>query len=245
MSPKLAPKTFSVCRIHLIGGQKGGVGKSFLARVLYQCFLDSKHSAIAFDADAGDTPDFFNAYSDSVRKTEFVDDVDRNTKANVIFNAALNRKNDVVVNLPSRVARPLFSWLETNDLPALALENQIQFIHWFVCSGEHDSVMPLVKSLERIGGAVPHVVVKNLRFTEWDYFENHAPLQSLINRQNCNVLELPRLQTAISSKILEQKTSFRMAASSSDFDLIQRNAISKYLRSVYPILESTNFLPHG
>ena len=40
-----------MAKIHFIGGEKGGVGKSLLARVLAQYFIDHELSFIGFDTD--------------------------------------------------------------------------------------------------------------------------------------------------------------------------------------------------
>ena len=37
--------------IHLVGGEKGGVGKSLMARLLAQYFIDNSIAFIGFDSD--------------------------------------------------------------------------------------------------------------------------------------------------------------------------------------------------
>ena len=41
----------SMTKIHLIGGEKGGVGKSVVARLLAQYFIDHQLSFLGFDSD--------------------------------------------------------------------------------------------------------------------------------------------------------------------------------------------------
>ena len=40
-----------MANIHFIGGEKGGVGKSVVARVLAQYFIDHNHPFLGFDTD--------------------------------------------------------------------------------------------------------------------------------------------------------------------------------------------------
>ena len=48
-------ETLTQSRIHLIGGEKGGVGKSMVARLLAQYFIDHEMPFVGFDTD----PTFF------------------------------------------------------------------------------------------------------------------------------------------------------------------------------------------
>ena len=47
--PKL--ETLTQSKIHLIGGEKGGVGKSMVARLLAQYFIDHAMPFVGYDTD--------------------------------------------------------------------------------------------------------------------------------------------------------------------------------------------------
>ena len=49
--PKLRSLIDIMANIHLIGGEKGGVGKSLVAHVLAQYFIDREIPFVAFDTD--------------------------------------------------------------------------------------------------------------------------------------------------------------------------------------------------
>ena len=52
-------------KIHFIGGEKGGVGKSVVARVLAQYFIDKKVPFTGFDTDRSHTT-FTRFYQDKL-----------------------------------------------------------------------------------------------------------------------------------------------------------------------------------
>ena len=55
-------------KIHLIGGEKGGVGKSLVARVLAQYFIDNNLPFVGFDTDRshGSLLRFYTEYASPV-----------------------------------------------------------------------------------------------------------------------------------------------------------------------------------
>ena len=48
---RLAQEALAMANIHLIGGEKGGVGKSVVARVLAQYMIDKDIPFVGFDTD--------------------------------------------------------------------------------------------------------------------------------------------------------------------------------------------------
>ena len=59
------PSMASTTNIHLIGGEKGGVGKSLMARVLAQYLIDRQLPFLGFDTDRshGALMRFYSAYA--------------------------------------------------------------------------------------------------------------------------------------------------------------------------------------
>ena len=55
-------------KVHLIGGEKGGVGKSVVARLLAQHFIDNKLPFVGFDTDRshGSLLRFYSGYASPV-----------------------------------------------------------------------------------------------------------------------------------------------------------------------------------
>jgi MinD superfamily P-loop ATPase len=70
-------------RIHLIDGEKGGVGKSLFARVMVQYAIDKKieHSLVDTDMGNQDVKRFY----DYAVNAEFSEAVSKGNKADIIF----------------------------------------------------------------------------------------------------------------------------------------------------------------
>ena len=141
-------------RIHFADGNKGGVGKSFFARTLYQWFQDHTLPVIGLDTDIH-TPDVASL-GPAVTVTDLATE-----DARQLFETAVHQTTDAVVNLPPAVHTRLARWLgEVERWPVLT-KHPVELIKWFVVSGEYDSATSLQASLETFGGKIPHVIVRN------------------------------------------------------------------------------------
>ncbi|MFH7025848.1 MAG: hypothetical protein ACHBN1_10695 [Heteroscytonema crispum UTEX LB 1556] len=90
-------KSKTPTKIHLIDGEKGGVGKSLFATTLMQYFVDKQMKLTLVDADCTNA-DVSEVYSDGDITASFSEDEKKSYDANEIFNLALTQS--VVVNLP-------------------------------------------------------------------------------------------------------------------------------------------------
>ena len=99
--------------IHLIDGEKGGVGKSFIARTMIQYGLDRNLSFVAVESDRSN-PDVSRVYQDICKFAVFSEDEKQADKADRIFEYAIEKP--VIVSLPSQVERAVQSWIDRNEL---------------------------------------------------------------------------------------------------------------------------------
>mgnify|MGYP000270058213 CR=1 FL=1 len=83
--------------IHLVGGEKGGVGKSTVARLLAQEFIDREHSFVALDGDQshGDLLRFYADYTTPLNLRD-------NASADAILLSAIDTDRAVLVDLPAQ-----------------------------------------------------------------------------------------------------------------------------------------------
>jgi cellulose biosynthesis protein BcsQ len=102
-------------KIHFVGGEKGGVGKSVLARLLAQYHIDRGLPFTAFDTDRshGALLRFYGDFS----RPMVLDDFE---SADQLMEAALEADHDVLVDLAAQTSLPLHRWIDQNDLLALA-----------------------------------------------------------------------------------------------------------------------------
>jgi CobQ/CobB/MinD/ParA nucleotide binding domain len=235
-------KTTAGCRIHFADGNKGGVGKSFLARVLYQYFLDYGIPVMGVEADV-DSPDFRGIYPE-VQVSRFSEDEMAGGQANDILNWALEEQKNIVVNLPATVHKPFVIWLDQYKILEVAQEASIGLVKWFVCTGEYDSMKSLGVSLKTLGDKIPHVVVRNRKYADWAAFETDAETQGLIQEYACPVIDLPKLTLPIASLILRQRLSFQAAQEyqGPGFGMVQQVCVRTYLKQAYAQFEMTGLV---
>lgn len=155
--------------IHLIDGEKGGVGKSFVARTMIQYGLDRNLSFVAVETDRSN-PDVAGVYQDVCRFAVFSENEKQADKADRIFELAT--ESPVIVSLPSQVNRSVKAWIERNKLFELSDEYGVSFCKWFVTNGEYDSVKLFSSSLNAYGDKMTHILVRNMGLCdEWSQVE--------------------------------------------------------------------------
>ena len=87
--------------IHFIGGEKGGVGKSVVARLCAQYFIDRALPFLALDAD-GSHGALLRHYADYTHPV----DLERSESVDEIITLATETDRRVLVDLPSQSDRP-------------------------------------------------------------------------------------------------------------------------------------------
>lgn len=174
--------------VHFIGGEKGGVGKSVVARVLAQRFIDRSVPFAALDADrsAGALLRYYGEYTHAL-------DLNDVESADQIMDRALGADRRVLVDLPAQSARQLWSWFSGANVLEFAREAGIRLSLWHVSDGGYASLSALEQALPLFGDRVQHFLVRNHgRGRDFSQLE-----QSLGRRQlaelSANVFELPEL----------------------------------------------------
>jgi hypothetical protein len=237
--PKTAKPGTVNLKIHFADGNKGGVGKSFLARTLYQYCLNKNMPIIGVEADI-DSPDFKGIYQEAA-VSRFSEDEILLNQANDIFNWAVDEQKHLVVNLPATVHKAFGLWLNNYNILGLAKTAEVQLVKWFVCTGEYDSMKSLGVSLKTFGATIPHVIVRNLKYTEWGFFDSDTETQDLIQKCQCPVINLPKLPLQIANTLLQQRLTFDAALQhrGPGFGIVQQSAVRGYLDRAYAEFEST------
>lgn len=113
--------------LHFIGGEKGGVGKSLVARTLTQYLIDREIPCVLFDTDRSN-PDLARIYGKTVkcRLAVFSEGEKYEDTANQVFNTATSQR--VLVNLPAQVFPAMRKWFEDNDLFDIAAEEEVKLV---------------------------------------------------------------------------------------------------------------------
>lgn len=219
-------------RIHFVGGEKGGVGKSVLARVLSQWAIDRQLAVAGVDADESQGV-LLRAYEEFTQGVDLSDVL----RADEILDRALAAERHVVVDLPARSARALLDWFASADVLSYAAELGVGLSYWHVSDGGFASTTEINRLLDVLGRQVQHVVVRNAGCSS-DFGQlNASATLSKLHELGGVVIDLPELDPAIMYKIDGSGRSFWAAANVVDGDqalrLLERRRIRIWLDRCY------------
>ncbi len=198
-------------QIHFIGGEKGGVGKSVLARLLAQFLIDHQVPFVGFDTDKshGALVRFYSEFASPVVIDQY-ESLDR------LAEAALEREQQVLVDLAAQTHAFLARWMEDSNLIGIAGEQGLHLRYWHVMDAGRDSVDLLRVFLNQFAGRLPLVIVLNeVRGERFDILEASGELaraQSI----GASVLRLRKLPDVTMQKIDQHSLSFWAALHASD-----------------------------
>jgi hypothetical protein len=220
-------------KIHLVGGEKGGVGKSVVARLLVQWAIDKQLPFTAVDADAshGALLRHYSTYTRGV-------DLAQPESADQILSLALEADQRVIVDLPAQSGRLLDAWISEGGVLDLAKESNVDVVFWHVMDDGRDSITTLGRLLDRYGDKARVVVVENLgRGKEFSLFDN-SPVRAAANAAGAATIQLAELYAPAMRKIDRSDCSFWAAVHNLDFapDLftrMDRQRIKVWMQSAY------------
>jgi hypothetical protein len=202
-----------VSHIHFVGGEKGGVGKSLVARLLSQWFIDREAPFAAVDTD-GSHATLIRTYGGYAQAADLED----YASADEIVNRALAAERSVVVDLPAQSRRALGRWLDSADIVRFARESGIRLTIWHVTDGSVDSAKDLARTLEMGQGAFEIVVVKNHgRGKDFTYLDESESFRGLAARGG-RVVDLPELDLPTMTRIDRLNASLWAAVNNAEGD---------------------------
>jgi hypothetical protein len=189
--------------IHFIGGEKGGVGKSVVARLGAQYCIDNKLPFAAVDADVshGALLRFYGAFTRPV-------DLANYESADQILTLATEEPHRVLVDLPAQSDRLLTAWVAEGGILDLAVESQVRLVFWHVIDDGKDALTTLARLLERYGNRVDYCVVKNQgRGKDFTLFDR-SPVRATCDQLGATILDIPELHAPAMQKIDRLDASF-------------------------------------
>ena len=125
-----------MAHIHFIGGEKGGVGKSLVARILARYLIDHKRGFLGFDTDCshGALMRFYAGYASPVV-------VDSYESLDAIVEAAVAEPSrNILVDLAAQTQDALTKWMDESGLIELSSEMGLGLTYWHVMDSGRDSV---------------------------------------------------------------------------------------------------------
>ena len=223
-----------MAHIHFIGGEKGGVGKSLMSRVLAQYMIDREIPFIGFDTDRshGALMRFYSGYASSV----LVDNIE--ALDSIIEAAAEQPERRVLVDLAAQTHDPLVKWMDDAGVLNLADEMGMTIHYWHVMDSGKDSVDLLKKLLDRFGSGMKYVLVRNqIRGNDFNVLEQSGE-QARAMQLGARVVTVKKLGDSVINKIDAGSSSFWKAKNPQDptgggLGLMDRQRVKAWLRDVY------------
>jgi hypothetical protein len=228
-------------QIHLIGGEKGGVGKSVVARLLAQYLIDRQIPFLGFDSDRshGALVRFYSGYASPVL-------IDRYESLDAIVEAATeNPERRILVDLAAQTQEPLTQWMDDSQLLAVAPELGLQIRYWHVMDAGQDSVDLLKRLLDRYENRLSYIVVLNeLRGDSFDILNTSGQLERA-KSLNATVVPIKRLRDAAMTRIDANSSSFWAALQPEDkgglrLGILERQRVKTWLKSAYDSIGQAN-----
>ena len=230
-----------MAHIHLIGGEKGGVGKSLLARVLAQYFIDHSIAFLGFDSDRshGALLRFYAGYASPVL-------IDHYESLDAIVEAATeNPERRVLVDLAAQTQKSLTSWMDESQLLEVAPELGLDIRYWHVMDNGKDSVDLLKRLLDQYGERLHYVLVQNqLRGEDFSILRQSGQLERA-QGWGADIVTLTRAQESTLNKIDATSTSFWAATQPEDrggarLGVLERQRLRSWLKNAYDELTKVN-----
>lgn len=222
--------------LNFIGGEKGGVGKSVVSRVLAQYFIDQERTFTGFDTDRSHAS-FRRFYADYASRVV----VDSYEGLDLIVSGFEdNPAQSVIVDLAAQTAAPLSRWVKDSDLIALLQELGVSVNFWHVADAGKDSVDLLQRLIDTYGDLANYIVVKNMgRGSDFSLLEDSPELNYALGI-GARVITLNQLHEASMRKIDRQNASFWGAINNKSgpdaLGMLERQRVKTWLKSTYAAL---------
>jgi hypothetical protein len=224
--------------IHLVGGEKGGVGKSLVARLLAQYLIDHSIPFLGFDSDRshGALLRFYAGYASPVL-------VDNYESLDAIVEAAAeNPERRILVDLAAQTQERLTQWMDDSQLLEVAPELGLNIRYWHVMDSGRDSVDLLKRLLDRHGPRLNYVLVLNQIRGDDFHILNSSGEKARALSLGANIITLKRLHETSMIKIDASSTSFWAVANKGEGDtsglrLLERHRVKLWLKNSFAEIE--------
>ncbi|OYT99983.1 MAG: mobilization protein [Burkholderiales bacterium PBB1] len=228
-----------MAHIHFIGGEKGGVGKSLVSRLVAQYLIDKELPFLGFDTDRshGALLRFYAGFASPVL-------IDRYEALDSIIEAAIEQpERRILVDLAAQTHDPLVKWMDESGVLDMAAESGFTITYWHVMDSGRDSVDLLKKLLDRFGARLNYVLVRNqMRGDDFGMLEQSGEQDRALGF-GAHVVSIKHLSDSIIQKIDASSSSFWAAQHDADksrtgLGMMDRQRLKMWLRDAYQQIDS-------
>ncbi len=220
--------------IHLIGGEKGGVGKSLVSRLLAQYMIDNNLPFLGFDTDRshGALLRFYSGYASPVL-------IDSYESLDAIVEAAAEvPERRILVDLAAQTQQRLTQWMDDSQLLAVAPELGLHIRYWHVMDAGKDSVDLLKGLLDRHATRLNYTLVLNeVRGDDFRILDQSGEKERAV-AMGASVIRIKRLNESSMMKIDASSASFWAVANKGEGDtsglrLLERQRVKVWLKNSF------------
>ena len=228
-----------MANIHFIGGEKGGVGKSLVSRLVAQYLIDQELPFLGFDTDRshGALLRFYSGFASPVL-------IDRYEALDAIIEAAVEQPDRrILVDLAAQTHEPLVRWMDESGVLDMAAESGFTITYWHVMDSGRDSVDLLKNLLDRFGARLHYVLVRNqMRGDDFGMLEQSGEQDRALGF-GAVVVSIKHLRDSIIQKIDASSSSFWAAQHDADksrtgLGMMDRQRLKMWLRDAYQQLRT-------
>jgi hypothetical protein len=218
--------------IYLIGGSKGGVGKSLVSMATVDYLLQREEDVLLIDADTSN-PDVWKAYRDTAR-TDLLDLDNADGWIELINLCDANPESVVVINTAARNNKGVSAYGATLNDTLRELRRKL--VTLWVINRQRDSLELLKEYMDAIPDTVVHVV-RNGYFGEERKFElyNGSKRRALVEERGGLSLTFPDLADRVSDDIYSKRMHIALAAQ--ELPLGNRAELLRWRAAVKSMLE--------
>jgi hypothetical protein len=220
--------------IHLIGGEKGGVGKSLVARLLAQYMIDNSIAFLGFDSDRshGALLRFYGDYASPIL-------IDSYESLDIIVEAAVeNPERRILVDLAAQTNDQLTQWMDDSQLLEVAPEIGLHIRYWHVMDSGRDCVDLLKRLIDRHGTRLNYTLVLNqLRGNDFRILEASEEKERAL-AMGASIITINRLHQTSMIKIDAASLSFwaacnQSAGDTSGLGVLERQRVKVWLKNAF------------
>jgi hypothetical protein len=194
--------------IYLIGGCKGGVGKSLVTMATIDFLQEQGHSVFLVETDASN-PDVWKTYKDEI-KSDVIDLDTKNGWVDLVNICESNADNTIVINTAARNNRGVSAYGETLNGSLAELKRTL--VTLWVINRQRDSLELLKDYMDSVTNSVIHVLL-NEYFGEERKFElySSSKLRASIENRGGKSIVFPDLADRVTDDIYSNRIAISKA----------------------------------
>ncbi len=215
-------------RIVFVTGDKGGVGKTTVSRLLTSYLIEKEFPLILFDTDK--TNATFKRYFGE--KVNLLDLAKEGSLDGLVNEAcSVGAGSNIIVDCAARSLDTILDWMDEVGFEQIVSEYNLEVVFLFVLGGDKDSLQilsDLREDIESFNMDAKFLVVKNLgRSSDFSQFEQSKTYKKLVE-DGSSVLEIPFLLERTVFLIDKSNLPFSSLKTSSLTVIDKQRALSFY-----------------